>query len=74
MSIERQLEAKHNRRMTAEDRFLSRIEKREDHADMMIGALCRDGKHVFYVFPVGGKYKEGSRLDLISYLIRNNYV
>jgi hypothetical protein len=28
---------------------------------------------VFYVFPVGGKYREGNRAELISYLIRNRH-
>jgi len=36
----------------------------------MVGELS-SGK--CYVFPVGGKYREGNRADLISYLVRNNY-
>ncbi len=43
---------------------------REDKADQMIGELS-SGK--LYVYPVGGTYREGTRADLISFLIRNKY-
>lgn len=69
--IHQQLEAIQNRRMAAQDRYLTRFEKREDAAEKMIGELS-NGK--FYVFPVGGKYKESKNYgELIRYLIRNNY-
>jgi hypothetical protein len=70
MKTEQMLEARQSRRMHAEDRFLGRIEKREAAAEAMIGELS-SGK--FYVYPVGGKYREGTRSELISFLIRNNY-
>ena len=70
MNIHQQLEGNQARRMAAQDRFLSRIEKREDAAREMIGELA-SGK--FYVYPVGGKYREGTRMELVSFLIRNNY-
>lgn len=70
MDIEQQLNANHARRMAAQDRYLARIEKREADAEAMIGELS-SGK--CYVFPVGGKYREGDRADLVSFLIRNNY-
>jgi hypothetical protein len=70
MNIEQQLEANQNRRMQAQDRFLNRLEKREEAAEEMIGEL-NNGK--FYAWPIGGKYREGTRHDLIQYLIRNNY-
>lgn len=70
MHIEQQLDARQARRMAAEDRFLARMEKREAKADAMIGELV-SGK--CYVFPVGGRYREGSRSDLIAFLLRNNY-
>ncbi len=73
MNIERQLEANQGRRMAAQDRFLDRIERREADAETMIGELCRNGKPVFYVYPQGGKYREGTRSDLVNFLIRNNY-
>ena len=70
MHIEQQLDARQARRMAAEDKFLARMEKREAKADTMIGELA-SGK--CYVFPVGGRYREGSRADLIAFLLRNNY-
>ncbi len=70
MNIDQQLNGTQARRMAAQDRFLTRIEKRETAAEQMIGQLS-SGK--FYVFPVGGKYREGTRLELVSFLIRNNY-
>lgn len=75
--IERQVEANHNRRMANEARMLERQEreydKRWNKADAMIGELIRDGKKVFYVMPIGGKYRENTRSNLISFLMRNNY-
>lgn len=77
MNIHQQLEANQNRRMASERRFLAGLDAlnaREDEAESMLGNLVRDGKVVYYVFPVGGRYREGSRLDLIAFLVRNNYV
>lgn len=70
MNIDQRLDASQSRRMASDARYLSRIEKREAAAEKMIGEL-NGGK--CYVFPVGGKYREGSRADLIAFLIRNNY-
>lgn len=70
MNIDQRLDASQARRMASDARYLARIEKRESAADKMIGEL-NSGK--CYVFPVGGKYREGSRADLIAFLIRNNY-
>lgn len=70
MNTHQQLEARQARRMAAEDRFLARMEKREAEAEKMIGEL-NSGK--CYVFPVGGKYREGTRYELVAFLIRNNY-
>lgn len=72
----RQAEGNHNRRMANQSRALASwdaLGKREDAAEAMLGKLVRDGKVVFYVWPQGGKYREGSRLDLIAFLVRNNY-
>jgi hypothetical protein len=69
-------EANHNRRMANQARALDNwdaLSKREDAAEAMLGQLVRDGKTVYYVSPVGGKYREGTRLDLIAFLVRNNY-
>ncbi|MEM8519467.1 hypothetical protein [Janthinobacterium sp. CAN_S7] len=76
ISIERQLEGNHNRRMGTEARMLARwddLSAREDIAEQMLGQLMREGKVVYYVWPQGGKYREGTRLNLIAFLIRNNY-
>lgn len=74
LDIERHLDARQARRMASDDRFLGRINKRETAAEQMIGELVRDGRTVFYIFPVGGKYREGMRSDLVAFLIRNRYV
>lgn len=69
-------EGNHNRRMANQARALAnwdRLNAREDAAEQMLGQLIRDGKIVYYVWPQGGKYREGSRLDLIAFLVRNNY-
>ena len=70
MNIDQQLNGNQNRRMANESRYLAQIERREDAAREMIGELA-SGK--CYVFPVGGKYREGTRGELIAFLIRNNY-
>ena len=62
----------HNLRMATQARHLSRIERLETKADLMVGELS-SGK--FYVFPVGGKYFESnSHTSVVDYLIRNKYV
>ena len=70
IKFNKHMDARQNRRLAAEDRFLARIEKREAAAEQMIGEL-NSGK--LYVYPVGGKYREGTRSELIAFLIRNNY-
>jgi hypothetical protein len=53
--------------------------RREDAAAEMIGELCREGRPVHYINlrdrsgRLTGKTKEGSRHDLIGYLVRNRY-
>lgn len=47
--------------------------QREEAAQSQIGELCREGRQVFYVWPVGGRYREGPPLKLIDFLIRHNY-
>ena len=68
--IDKMLDAKANRRMAAESKYFDRIDAREEQAEQMIGELA-NGK--LYVSPVGGKYREGTRSELVSFLIRNNY-
>ena len=62
---------KHALRMRNEGRFLDRIERREISAEAMIGELV-NGKH--YIFPIGGKYREGTKVELVRFLMRNKYV
>jgi len=71
---EHEFEIKNNRRVRNEDRAWNRYCVQADKAESMIGELVRDGKAVFYVFPAGGKYREGSKIDLTDFLIRNGYV
>lgn len=71
MNIDQQLDAKQNRRIASQNRFIKQLEQRETKALAMIGELC-NGK--FYVYPQGGKYKEGKKFELVDYLIRNKYV
>lgn len=68
------LDARYARREKAMDRYLTRLEKREAVAEQQVGTLCREGREVFYVYPVGGKYRESdSQQTLIDFLIRNHY-
>jgi hypothetical protein len=73
MNYDAHLDARQSRRMHAEHRYLVRIERREAQAQKMIGELMREGKTVYYVAPIGGRYCEGTQADLINFLIRNNY-
>ena len=69
-----ELDARQSRRMAAQDRYLARLERREAAAEKLIGELVRDGMTVYYVWPQGGKYREGEHTALIAFLIRNRYV
>lgn len=71
--VEAMLEAKSARRNRHDDKMNAKLVLREDAAESMVGTLIRDGKTISYVMP-GGRYREGGRLDLIAFLIRNNYV
>lgn len=69
------LEGRQLRRMKAEDRHLRKLEKQEASAESMIGQLVRGCKVVYYIFPVGGRYRESlDQFDLVQFLIRNKYV
>ena len=78
--FEAQLEYKNIRRMRAEDKWLAKREKLEAKAKPFIGELNRyDEKAdrcftVYYVFPAGGKYKEGTYDQLVTYLARLGYI
>jgi hypothetical protein len=78
-TVDQDMETKQLRRMRAEDKALTKLEKREKEAEQLIGKLMRNGKEVCYINirnPEGkltGKTKEGDEYDLIAYLLRNNY-
>ena len=73
MTINQQLNANEARRLAAESRYIDRMDKRFYVAESMLGQLIRNGKPVWYVCPIGGKYREGTRVELIDFLIRNKY-
>lgn len=71
-NIERHMDARQARRMAAETRYLTKLDRQTNAADQMIGELS-SGK--YYVYPVGGKYRESdSHAELVDFLIRNHYV
>lgn len=65
--IDRSIAAK----MRRDERNAEALERREAAAERQIGELCREGRPVYYVHPVGGQYREGTRVELVSYLLRN---
>jgi len=73
-NIEQFLESRVSRRLKAEEKVLTRLEKRGLRAEKLIGSIVRDGQEVSYIYPQGGKYKEGRHFDLVAFLVRNNYV
>jgi len=71
MTFDQHLDTRANQAEARAARHYDMMCKREELAEQQIGEL---GNGKYYVFPVGGKYKESnSRVDLISYLIRNKY-
>ena len=74
------LDRRVNAMLRRDAKAFKRQASREDAADCLIGELCREGAVIFYVNlrdrsgrPTG-KTKEGTRLNLVAYLIRNRYV
>lgn len=81
---EQMLEARDRRRGAAQDRFLTRLEKRERKAESLVGELCRDGLTIHYI----NERSKSGRLtghtreftgptgygSAISFLLRNRYV
>ena len=55
-------------------RAWERADRRERQADNLIGELNRNGQIVHYINLRTGKTKEGSRFELVAYLVKNNYV
>lgn len=80
-SIDELMDGRQLRRMKAEDRFLTRLEKQEAAAEALVGELCREGTTVYYINlktrdgNFTGKTRESaSSYELTDYLIRNHYV
>lgn len=78
--MEKMLNAKMNRRIASEDWYTNWIEKKEAAAEMLIGEINRNGKTVSYINQIDrngrftGKTIEASKMELVRYCIRNNYV
>lgn len=73
MNDEDRFEARDRARWKAADKAYDKLCRRMDAAEAMIGELCREGRQIFYIFPIGGKYREGSPSELCAFLLRNNY-
>lgn len=77
-TIEQELDTRQLRRMRAEDRYLTRLEKLEKAAAELIGELQRHDGITYYINlrPLArGRVKESKSFHALSdYLIRNNYV
>lgn len=78
---ERLMEARMARRLAAEDRFLTRLEKRERAAEPLIGELSRNGETVYYINvrskdgkPTGKIREFADHGSALVFLLRNNYV
>lgn len=61
------------RRLNDDAKRAELLFNRIEAAEAMISELRREGKTIFYLYPVGGKYREGSRQELIGFLLRNKY-
>lgn len=68
--LKARMDARINARIRRDDATITRREKREAAADRYIGELCRGGVEVLYVWPVGRRYREGTRSELANYLMR----
>lgn len=68
------MEGRQFRRMKEEDRFMDKLDKQWKMAEQMIGELMRNGKIIYYIFPQGGRYREGTQVQLFEFLVRNRYI
>lgn len=74
-TLEQHLIAREARRLAAEHRSLGRQEQLEKKAEPLVGELCREGRTLYYCWPVGGKYFESaSFFAVVAYLVRNRWV
>lgn len=74
MDFTEKLDAKMAAKERHDSKMHDRLMAKEERAEKMIGELCREGRTVYYVFPVGGKYREGTYASLIRFLLRNRYI
>lgn len=73
-TVDQWLDGRDAARGKREAATMARREKRETAALPMVGELCREGKTMFYVWPVGGRYFESAQQwECVDSLIRNNY-
>lgn len=72
--LEREIESKALRRARSDEKFITQLDRAMKRADKLIGEINRDGQTVYYCWPQGGRYREGSHFDLSMFLIRNKYV
>lgn len=78
--MQRRLDQWEARRHRADERAIAILDRQIDAAERLIGTLCREGRTVLYINvqtrkgQPTGRTREGSRGDLIAYLIRNRYV
>lgn len=70
LDIETLIDRRSDSRIRRDEKAAIKMENRENRASEMVGELS-SGK--CYVYPVGGKYREGTRANLIAFLIRNKY-
>ena len=71
---ERYLEGRDKRRHTIDAKAEAKLDRQYDKAEIMVGEVCREGKTVYYIYPIGGRYREGPKHELVDFLIRNRYV
>ena len=71
MSIEDEIELRVNRMLERDAKAYDHWCDRADKAEEMIGELSSG---VCYIYPAGGRYRQGTRDELVDFLIRNKYV
>ena len=74
-TIEQVMDTRELRRSRADDKAYTKLVKQMDAAELLIGELMREGKTVYYINRGGRKnYREGTKSELIDFLISNKYV
>lgn len=74
-TIDQMIDSRQNARFSREGRAYDSYSRQSDKCDRLIGELVREGKTIYYVVTVRGQIKEDCRrMNLINFLIRNQYV